>query len=257
VWHIREYGDQDYGLHPDPGWPNYTARIANSDHVITVSEALASHLRSYADIPDLSVIYNGVVAVDEVEAIASRCRTGMISQTAPSFMILGGVMPSKGQDVAVRAVMRLREEIPDARLAIVGDGEIEWIQQVIEDEQAQDAVELWGYVDDPWSAYAEADALLMCSRAEGMGRVTAEAMLAGVPIIGRDAGGTGELIQHGETGRLYDETAEDLAGEMRWVLDHPEQTQTLVDGAQVHARATFTNEEYARRVRRVWANVTE
>jgi hypothetical protein len=49
----------------------------------------------------------------------------------------------------------------------------------------------------------QADALLMCSRCEALGRVTIEAMLLGKAVIGANTGGTPELITNGVTGLLY------------------------------------------------------
>jgi glycosyltransferase involved in cell wall biosynthesis len=42
----------------------------------------------------------------------------------------------------------------------------------------------------------------MCSDAEAFGRVTVEAMRAGLPVCGTDAGGTPEIIDPGVNGLL-------------------------------------------------------
>ena len=49
----------------------------------------------------------------------------------------------------------------------------------------------------------KSDAFLLCSRCEGFGRVTVEAMLMSKPIIATKSGGTIELIQEGYNGLLY------------------------------------------------------
>jgi glycosyltransferase involved in cell wall biosynthesis len=255
VWHIREFGNRDYRLTPDWGWHHYVRKIARSDQVIAVSKALATHFRSYTSLPNLNVIYNGVVAKSQVSHVRERCDSRPIEAEAPLFMIIGGIQPEKGQGEAVRALAKLRESIPNARLAVVGNGDRKWIQRVIANENVDNAVECWGYVDDPWEAYAEADAVLVCSEAEGMGRVTVEAMIASTPVIGRDQAGTSELIDHGHTGRLFSNGAEGLAREMRWILSHPEETHRMVEAAWSKATSQFTFEEYASRVLKVWREV--
>ena len=49
-----------------------------------------------------------------------------------------------------------------------------------------------------------ADVLVLPSRAEAMPRVILEAMALGVPVIGSDIGGHRELIEHNNTGLLFD-----------------------------------------------------
>jgi glycosyltransferase involved in cell wall biosynthesis len=57
--------------------------------------------------------------------------------------------------------------------------------------------------------YAASDAFVMNTqgiagnRGESFGRVTAEAMLFGLPVLGTSAGGTVEIIKDGETGMLF------------------------------------------------------
>jgi glycosyltransferase involved in cell wall biosynthesis len=50
--------------------------------------------------------------------------------------------------------------------------------------------------------YGASDIFVLNSKCENFGLVTVEAMLAGVPTISRDCGGTKEIVQHGVTGLL-------------------------------------------------------
>ena len=52
--------------------------------------------------------------------------------------------------------------------------------------------------------------MLVCSKAEAFGRVTAEAMAAGCPVVGRASGGTLELMEQ-KTGLLFSGGFEQLA----------------------------------------------
>ncbi|EPS70045.1 hypothetical protein M569_04717, partial [Genlisea aurea] len=55
------------------------------------------------------------------------------------------------------------------------------------------------------SLYAAADVCVMNSQGVGetFGRVTVEAMAFGLPVLGTDAGGTKEIVDHNETGLLH------------------------------------------------------
>jgi glycosyltransferase involved in cell wall biosynthesis len=54
----------------------------------------------------------------------------------------------------------------------------------------------------------------MCSVAEGFGRVTAEFMSWGKPVIGRNSGATPEIVEDGLNGLLYDGTVDGLSSAM-------------------------------------------
>ena len=49
------------------------------------------------------------------------------------------------------------------------------------------------------------DVVAVCSKQEGFGRVTVEAMLSGCVVVGSNGGATCELIDDGVNGFLYEE----------------------------------------------------
>ncbi len=87
-----------------------------------------------------------------------------------------------------------------------------------------------------------------------MGRTTAEAMAAGLPVIGYDGGGTPEVISDGETGLLYRGGAAELAAAMGRLVAAPQWAAQLGEKGWVGARERFTVERYAAEVYKVlWA----
>ncbi|XP_030457492.1 uncharacterized protein LOC115678286 [Syzygium oleosum] len=74
--------------------------------------------------------------------------------------------------------------------------------------------------------YSAADAYVMNSQGIGetFGRVTVEAMAFGLPVLGTDAGGTKEIVEHNETGLLHPpgrRGAKALALNLRFLLENP------------------------------------
>ncbi|KAI3418982.1 Glycos_transf_1 domain-containing protein, partial [Psidium guajava] len=74
--------------------------------------------------------------------------------------------------------------------------------------------------------YTAADAYAMNSQGLGetFGRVTLEAMAFGLPVLGTDAGGTKEIVEHNETGLLHPpgkRGAKALALNLRFLLKNP------------------------------------
>lgn len=77
------------------------------------------------------------------------------------------------------------------------------------------------------------DLLVHPSYREGLARALPQAMLCGVPVVSYDADGAGEVCADHTTGRLVktgDRQA--LAEAVAWMMQHPEQCQTMADRAQ-------------------------
>jgi glycosyltransferase involved in cell wall biosynthesis len=84
------------------------------------------------------------------------------------------------------------------------------------------------------------------SRCEAFGRVTVEAMRAGVPVIGTDAGGTPELVADGATGLLYRPgDAGALAAAIARLMDAPGLAMRLGEAGRVWATPRFGERQFA------------
>ncbi len=94
----------------------------------------------------------------------------------------------------------------------------------------------------------------MCSDHEGLSRVAIEAMSAALPVIGKNSGGTPEIIVHEETGLLY-ETDEELLSGMRRMVENPEWARQMGLAGWVRAKEKFNIETYAENVYRVIQSV--
>lgn len=108
---------------------------------------------------------------------------------------------SAEKDVAtLRAVM---ESLPDARLAIVGDGPV---RHELEQHFAGSRTHFAGYMmgEELAAAYASADLFVMPSRTETLGLVLLEAMASGCPVVACRAGGIPDAVQDGITGYLFE-----------------------------------------------------
>lgn len=93
--------------------------------------------------------------------------------------------------------------LPDARLALVGDGPH---RRQLEKYFAGTATTFLGYLSSEQlaSAYASADAFMLTSCTETLGLVLLEAMAAGCPVIAANRGGIPDVVQDGVTGFLYE-----------------------------------------------------
>lgn len=114
---------------------------------------------------------------------------------------IGRLVPRKGYDVLLRAW----KEIPNAKLAIIGDGPLRTsLQASIYSYGLEDRVQLLGRVDEEKKLQILHAASLYVSAAqhEGFGIVFLEAMDAGLPIVAANDGGQKDFLVLGKNALL-------------------------------------------------------
>lgn len=100
-------------------------------------------------------------------------------------------------------LIRVLALLPGAVLVLAGDGELRAeVEELARALGVADRVRFLGYIDDLGSWYAAFDAFLLTSANEGSPVVAIEALAAGVPVVATAAGGTGTVVDDGETGLL-------------------------------------------------------
>lgn len=112
------------------------------------------------------------------------------------LLSVGALIPRKGLDLLVEALAPLRE-LPWT-LRIVGAARDAPTAAALRAQVARHGLEqrigLVGEVDDVAREYAQADVFVLPSRHEGYGMAFAEALAAGLPVLGCDAGAVAEVV---------------------------------------------------------------
>lgn len=125
----------------------------------------------------------------------------------------------KGQHTVVEALHWLREKGFPAKLYLGGgvadESYVERLRKSIGEKGLDAAVAFKGFMTEPMRAMQALDVYILPSRAEAFGLVLAEAMRCGTAVIGTNAGGVPEIIDHEQTGLLY---PWDDAGELARLL---------------------------------------
>lgn len=84
------------------------------------------------------------------------------------------------------------------------------------------------------------------------GRVTAEAVLAGTPVVGARSGATPELIRDHRDGPLYElGDHRDLARKIENLIQHPEEAREMGESGRARASREFTVQRYTESVYRL------
>ena len=128
----------------------------------------------------------------------------------PVVLFVGRLTAVKRPDRLVEAFGMVLERIPEAVLAVAGEGELlEEVRRSV--ERLGDSVRLLGWQSDVGRLYAAADLVVISSDNEGMPMTLIEAAMAGVPGVTTDVGSASEVVVHGSTGLVVAPDARDLA----------------------------------------------
>ncbi|MGE5433564.1 MAG: glycosyltransferase, partial [Candidatus Doudnabacteria bacterium] len=128
---------------------------------------------------------------------------------------------------------------PGARFALVGEGPLRAeVAARAEARGLAGRLALAGFRDDVPAILPDLDALVVTSRAEGLGSVVLEAFASGVPVVATRAGGLPELVVDGETGLLADPgDAGGIAAAIDRILSDSALRARLVENGRSAARA--------------------
>lgn len=128
-----------------------------------------------------------------------RAKLSQGNPEAPLLLYVGRVSAEKQID-QIKPVL---EAIPQARLAIIGDGPH---RETLERHFAGAPAYFAGYMQglELASAFASADAFIFPSRTETLGLVLLEAMAAGCPVVAAASGGITDIVTDGVNGYLFD-----------------------------------------------------
>ena len=129
------------------------------------------------------------------------------------------------------------------------------LKESVRRKRITEQVSFLGFKKEVASEYYRADAMVLCSRDEGMGRVTVEAMSYGKPVIGYRGGATPELLNDGVDGFLYENNAQGLAEKMEILLKDPERARTMGKAGQQKAIKKFTVQKYVEEMYDVFREV--
>jgi glycosyltransferase involved in cell wall biosynthesis len=219
--------------------------LRNADHVVVVSDSLGKAILKIEPrvAPTLKTIYNGVDL--EVFERPSDDRRNFDSSHLPTIISVGSFVPAKGHDVLVQAFSIVKEQVPGARLVLVGRSgpELRRVEELIERLRLRQDVDIHLDVphDDIPRLLSESDLFALASRREGFGLVVVEAAAAMLPVICTKAGGLAELVNDGETGTLVNiDDPADMAGAIVRALRNPKDAARMATNFYEITKANFS-----------------
>jgi glycosyltransferase involved in cell wall biosynthesis len=198
------------------------------------------------------VVYNGF-AFDTKGALSDeQCSMkydACVQGSGPVTLLMAGSLhPGKGQEDAVRALSDLVSRGYDAELTLAGSGEdryIAFLHSLSKELDVEERVRWPGFTDPVSPLYAEAAAVLICSRAEAFGRVAVEALASGTPVIGARGGGLPEIIEDRVSGLLYEPgDHQGLADQIEALLSNRDRYCEILRNGHQSVINRFSEEQY-------------
>lgn len=125
--------------------------------------------------------------------------------------LIGRFDPQKGQLLLLEAFDLIKDKYPNFNVVFLGektkdeaDDYYNQLDEFIKAKNIEKRVEIRSFRPDVETFYAAIDVFVMATKSETFGMVTIEAMAAGLKIVGSNAGGTPEILEHGKYGALFE-----------------------------------------------------
>ncbi len=239
VWHVR-VADGDGLL------DRVLMRLASA--VIVNSHAVGRRF-GWAPSGKVRCIHNGVdlARFTPRPPEAGYRRALGLPEGGPVVASIGRFVPYKGYAHLIEAAALVARARPDAHWLLVGEGEQRGeLERRCRTLGMDGKIHFTGWREDVPEILAASDVFVMPSLAEHFGRVLVEAMAMGKPLVATDAGGTPEIVLHGETGLLVPPgRPEPLAGAVLALLNDSARAERLGTAGCRRARAAFSLARHA------------
>lgn len=237
------------------------------DQFIPVSHWLAQSIQSKLNIPEtkVSVIYDGLELEQlDIQADGTRFRKQHnIPKDSFAVGLVGLLIPWKGQEIFLDAAALLRDKIPDLKMVVVGGTpddcqtyETRLRDRVIK-EGLSPIVSFTGHSTNMPEVYNGLDIVVSASTSpEPLGTVVIESMTMARPLIGPDHGGAKEMMDHDNTGLLFEHgNPKSLATTILTFYSSKEMRNNLGSAARFKALKTFSITDHVAKIQTVYKHL--
>ena len=217
-----------------------------ADVHIAISAGLASYLGASEgfDPRSFEVVHYGIEAGPPPPPLPG----------APRLAVVGRFVPIKGHDALLRALARVRQQLPEVTLEIAGDGPLEpELRATVSRLGLGERVSFLGRVAPPGPVFERAEVVVVPSFGEGFGMVVLEAMERGRPVVASDVGGLPEIVADGRTGLLVPPSdPEAFAAAIVELAGDPARAADMGAAGRTRALAEFSQERCTDRIEAIY-----
>jgi glycosyltransferase involved in cell wall biosynthesis len=221
------------------------ARYNSASCILANSRWVAEQAAASGANPEkIQVVYEGVAIPERItleQRLIARMRWG-VSDDAPLLGCVGVLLPDKGQEFLIRALLEVRKEFPKARLLLAGDGPLNSdLKSLANTLHLNDEVIFPGFVKDVESVYAALDVFLLPSFFEALNNSLLAAMGYAIPSIAFRRGALAEIIEDGQCGLIVSgPDVPEIAEAVAHLLRHREFARTLGEAGRTRVAENFS-----------------
>ena len=197
-------------------------------------------------------IFNGV-DIDKIEKTVKgvdkeNIKESLNVKNKKIIGVVGRLRKEKGQATLLESMKIVIKELPNTILLVVGDGpDRASLEDLAEKLGITDHVKWLGQRDPDKvvEVYSIMDVVAVPSVFEGFGFSAAEAMAAGLPVVGTRVDGLSEVIEHEVTGYLLPPgSSHDLARTLIQLLSNPEKSKQMGEKGRERVRELFSIQHF-------------
>ncbi len=222
-----------------------TLRYKPFDKIIAISNAIAEVLREHGIEDERIEVIRSAVDADRFakppDCEVARQAFG-VKDDVFTIAAAGQLIPRKGHRFLLQAIAGLANERRRVRLVIFGEGGLDTeLRAQAASLGLGDVVQFAGFRSDLDDFIGCFDLFVHPALTEGLGVATLKAAAAGVPVVGFDAGGLNEAVEHGKTGLLVTpENVAQLKEAITTMIDDDQLRQRMGDAGRERMQKEFS-----------------
>ena len=158
--------------------------------------------------------------------------TGVQKSKRPLVGYLGRLKKYKSVEHLIQAYPKIREQVPDAQLIIVGDGDyLPELKKKTKELGLENDIKFYGFVsnEEKVRLLQECWVVVNTSSKEGWGLTVIESNACGTPVVAADSPGLRDAVRNNETGFLFEYgNIEDLTDKTTKILKDTKLRQNFI-----------------------------
>jgi glycosyltransferase involved in cell wall biosynthesis len=216
--------------------------IAKKFKVISISKSVHNHVRKIFRLSN----ERNLLVYNAINTSRLQPREEHLGKRF-NVLFIGRLTKQKNLPLLIAASTRLSKQIPELKVSIVGDGEMEMeLRQLAIHLKVERIVSFYPTTENVGQYFTKADCFVLPSIFEGFGLVILEAFYCKVPVVASNIEGPKELIEHGVNGLLFESgNVNELIEKVLKVYRDNELGQQMAQAAYHTVKDSFLIEQYA------------
>jgi len=232
-------------------------KCALAHKIVCLSQAQVQVMKRW--VHKITVIPTGVDIEKFQNAQPARREQFGLNSSDIVLVSVAHLVPVKGHPDLIRAFAIVKNELPNLKLLLIGDGEPDYVcelKNLVTHLGLKGRVIFGGKSDHVPSILKMCDGKILASQKEAFGAALVEAMAASLPVIATRSGGPEEIVVDGETGWLVNAgDPEALAEAIRDFYNNPQKRHRFGQAGFERAQKLYNVDLMVQRYEALYAEV--